>query len=393
MYKGGVHIVVIIICCMVRLFGQVTHVEGDTLPYAETEIEKDPVRFRYSGQLSGWGQFTPDLQTKGWAGGRYLPQGNLEVPLKGLRLVDAEASANIFADVGIPSFDRITADGQIKPYRIWSRYSSAQTEVRLGLQKISFGSAQMFRPLMWFDSMDPRDPLLLTDGVWGGLFRYYTPGNSTFWLWSLYGNDKRKGWEIFPSSLSFPEIGGRVQVPVPRGEGAVSYHFRKADPRITGLDATSENRFGLDVRLDVTVGLWLESSWTRLSHDFGDLTNQQMLTLGTDYTFGIGHGLNTTFEQFFYSYSDRGFDADNAISFSGLSLSYPFTMLDQLSAMVYYDWENRNFYQFLHWQRQLNHVTFYLIGYWNPQQYAIPSLSDSSRFEGKGLQLMVVWYH
>ena len=101
---------------------------------------------------------------------------------------------------------------------------------------------------MWFDSMDPRDPLQLTDGVWGGLFRYYFPNNTTLWLWSLYGNDKNKGWEILPSSSSFPEIGGRVQIPIPKGEGALSYHFREADASTYGLEKIAENRFGLDVR-------------------------------------------------------------------------------------------------------------------------------------------------
>ena len=68
------------------------------------------------------------------------------------------------------------------------RYSSDQFELRLGLQKINFGSASMLRPLMWFDQMDPRDPLHLTDGVWGLLARYYFLNNANIWLWGLYGN-------------------------------------------------------------------------------------------------------------------------------------------------------------------------------------------------------------
>lgn len=394
MYKYRIYLVSILIFIIFSLFGQEHGLHSNTLRLSETENKNEPPQFRYSGQLSGWGQFTPDISAKGWMGGRYIPQANFEIPLKEKKLIDMEASANIFADAGIQSLDNISFDGKIKPYRLWSRFSSAQTEIRLGLQKINFGSAQMFRPLMWFDSMDPRDPLQLTDGVWGGLFRYYTQKNSTFWLWGLYGNNKRKGWEMFPSSHSFPEIGGRAQIPIPKGEGAVNYHFRKADFETLGLKDISENRFGLDIRLDITIGLWLESSWVHLNQNAGDFTNQQMLTLGTDYTFGIGHGLNTTFEQFFYSHSNKGVDTNNTISLSGLNLSYPLTMLDNFNAMVYYDWENRNFYNFLHWQRQLNHVTFHIIGYWNPKQYAIPTqLGSSNRFGGKGLQIMLVWYH
>lgn len=359
--------------------------------FAQDELKPT---FRFSGQLSGWTQYSPDISTNIWLGGRYIPQANFEIPLKNSKLLDFEASANIFGDMGIQSFDDISTDGKIKPYRAWARYSSAKMEARFGLQKINFGSAQLFRPLMWFDSMDPRDPLQLTDGVWGGLFRYYFQNNANIWLWSLYGNDNRKGWEIVPVSESFPEFGGRAQLPIPKGEGALSYHFRKADVSAYGLDEIAENKFGLDVRLDVTVGLWLESSWTKLNRNLGALTNQQMLTLGTDYTFGIGNGLGLTFEQFFYSYSEKGIDFDNALNFSGLSLSYPLGMFDNISAIIYYDWKNNNTYNFLNWQRQLNDFTFYLIAYWNPEQYNMPSqMGSTDRFSGKGLQLMVVWNH
>ncbi len=356
--------------------------------------DKPGSSLRFSGQLSGWGQFSPDIPTKVWLGGRYIPQANFEIPITDSKLIDFEASANIFGDVGIHSFNDVSPEGNIKPYRVWARYSSARTEIRLGLQKINFGSAQMFRPLMWFDSMDPRDPLQLTDGVWGGLFRYYFPDNSTLWLWSLYGNEDRKGWELAPVSRSFPELGGRIQLPVPRGEGALSYHFRKADAAIFGLNEVAENRFGFDLRLDVTVGLWLEGTWTHLNDNVGELTNQQMMTLGADYTFDIRNGVTTTFEQFFYSFSEKGIDPDNSLNFSGLHISYPLTLLDNLSAIVYYDWKERHFYNFLNWQRQLNSLTFHLIGYWNPRQYGIPSqMGATDRFAGKGLQLMVVWHH
>ena len=160
------------------------------------------------------------------------------------------------------------------------------------------------------------------------------------------------------------------------------------------LKEIPENRFGLDVRFDVTVGLWFEGSWTRLNHDMGDLTNQQMATLGMDYTFGIGSGLGLTFEQFFYSYGEKGIHFGNALNFSGLNLSYPLSMFDNISAMVYYNWKNNTTYNFLNWQRQLNHFTFHFIGYWNPGLIGLPSqMGTTNRFAGKGLQVMVVWNH
>jgi len=121
------------------------------------------------------------------------------------------------------SFRYESCPGHDKPYRFWARYSAKQVELRIGLQKINFGSASMLRPLMWFDQVDPRDPLMLTDGVWGILGRYYFLNNANIWLWGLYGNDNRKGWEIFNSQKTIPEFGGRLQIPVPKGESGFSF--------------------------------------------------------------------------------------------------------------------------------------------------------------------------
>jgi hypothetical protein len=356
---------------------------------------QDSASLQYSGQLSGWAQFTPDISLEGWAGGRYLPQLNYKLPLGKERLWDVEVSANIFGETGFSPFDTLSAAGKVKPYRAWVRYSTDRMELRLGLQKINFGSAQMFRPLMWFDHIDPRDPLQLTDGVWGLLYRYYFQNNANLWLWGLYGNNETKGWESMPTSKRRPEGGGRLQLPVPYGEAALSYHFRTTDSPVLP-DKIGENRLGFDLRLDAVLGLWLETSWTRLNKNAGMYTHQTMATTGADYTFGVGNGLTATFEQMVFSYDEKAFDfaATATATFSGLSLAYPVGMFDNFSAITYYDWKNRNTYLFLNWQRQLNHITFYLMGYWNPQNAVLPGQgTESNRFSGKGLQFMIVWNH
>ena len=369
------------------------------------------VSLHYNGQISGWMQYAPDISSNFWLGGRYIPQLNLNIPLKnnhlkqsseppaGGRLIDFEFSANILGDMGVHLGNQAAFDWRIKPYRAWARYSAERVEVRLGLQKINFGSAALFRPLMWFDQLDPRDPLQLTDGVWGLLGRYYFQNNTNIWLWGLWGNNRRKGWEMLSTARHIPETGGRIQFPVPRGETALSYHFRKVDPLLPGSSATeeenpalSENRWGFDTRLDVTVGLWLEASWTRIDKSLGMFANQEMITLGADYTWGIGNGLMTTFEQLVFSYDRTAFRFANSISFSGLSLSYPVGLFDHLNAITYYDWTNRNAYFFLNWQKSFDHLTFYLMGYWNPKNYSLPGQSMAGeRFAGKGLQFMAVW--
>ena len=364
--------------------------------FAQTEKNT----LEYSGQLSAWSQYTPDITPDFWLGARYIPQLNYKNPLKAEHLIDFELSANILGEMGTQLFDQATFDGKVKPYRAWMRYSNNRTEIRLGLQKINFGSSQMFRPLMWFDQMDPRDPLQLTDGVWGLLGRYYFQNNANIWIWGLYGNKNRKGWEIAPVSKTHPEVGGRIQLPIPHGETALSYHFRMVDfnslsqalPVI--LNPVAENRLGIDTRLDVVVGLWLEASWTSLTKNWGMITHQEMITIGTDYTFGIGNGITTTFEQMIFSYDQSAFAFANTANFSGLSLSYPVGLSDNLSAMTYYDWTNHDSYFFLNWQKQFNHISFYVMGYLNPRTYALPGqMSEMNRFSGKGLQLMLVWNH
>ena len=367
---------------------------------AQEEEQTPPNTFRFSGQLSGWTQYKPDIQPKGWLGTRYIPQLNYELPLKRNNLFDFEISANVYEEAGFIPFDSLYSHGKIKPYRAWARYSANRMEIRAGLQKINFGSAMMFRPLMWFDSMNPRDPLQLTDGVWGLLFRYYFQNNANLWLWTLYGNKNVKGLEVNRTHWRTPEVGGRIQLPVPAGEAAFSYHYRKINVSMYGSElplqynSPGENRIGLDVRLDVTVGLWAEATWTHLNKNMGIFTNQEMLTLGTDYTFAIGNGLGLTFEQFIYTSDQKAFAMDNTLSLSGISLSYPLTLFDNLRTVVYYDWNNTEGYYFADWQRQLNHFTFHVMAYWNPDKVRLITQNlSSNRFAGKGIQLMVVWNH
>ena len=150
--------------------------------------EENRSSFRFSGQVSAWGQFTPDIDKSLWTGGRYIPQINYERLFQKNNKIDFEISVNIFGECGIKPFSEFESNIPVKPYRIWARYSTDRMEFRAGLQKINFGSAQMMRPLMWFDKMDSRDPLQMTDGVWGGLFRYYFKNNVNIWLWGLTMN-------------------------------------------------------------------------------------------------------------------------------------------------------------------------------------------------------------
>jgi hypothetical protein len=352
----------------------------------------------FSGQASAWANVNPENQLPLWMGARYLPQVNYRTNTTGGKLLDFEASANINGSAGSSLFDSLSHKGQLKPYRAWVRFSGNQFELRLGLQKINFGSASMLRPLMWFDQMDPRDPLQFTDGVWGLLGRYYFISNVNIWVWGLYGNEGPKSWEIGKTDKRIPEFGGRLQLPVPRGETALSFHHRNVDiqPLLDYLpyDNLPESRIGLDGKWDVEVGLWFEAVWIKKQRDLDLLTHQQIINLGIDYTFGIGNGLNVVAEHLLFSPDRNAFEFIQPIHFSGLSASYPISMFDNINVITYYNWTDNNTYNFINWKRDYNHLSFYLMAFWNPKTFQLPQQTESGNlFSGRGFQLMLVYNH
>lgn len=356
------------------------------------------------GQLSVWTLYNHGKDLPLWLGGRYLPQLNYEVELPDNRLLDFEISLNINSSGGFDPFTDNYIDGAIKLYRGWMRWSGEQFELRLGLQKLNFGSASILRPLMWFDRIDPRDPLQFTDGVWGLLGRYYFLNNMNVWVWGLYGNEEPSVWEVVQTNRKIPEFGGRLQVPVPKGEMGLTYHHRTADSRQLGdlleqhewskYDKIPEDRIGLDGKWDVLLGLWFEASWTQKAKNLDILTNQHLFNVGADYTFGLGNGLNVVLEHLVISQDVKPFEIDSPVNFSGASISYPFGLSDNLNAIVYYEWLSKSFYNFLSWKKQFNKITLYSMVYWNPEINRLPLARDSyNLMGGKGIQFMVVYNH
>ena len=261
---------------------------------------------KFKGQLDAYAGLNMTNPVQWQTGGRFIPSFSIGKTWKNNMKFDSEISVNSFLDYQFSDWNKIRSDNSIKPYRFWLRFSSDRFELRAGLQKINFGSASMLRPLMWFDRMDPRDPLQLTDGVYALLGRYYFQNNANAWLWMLWGNDKTKGWETVQSSSRIPEFGGRIQIPVPKGEVAISFHHRTADlngsisPLLLHGSATyPEDRLGLDGKWDLGVGLWAEYS---LIHSILDTAYFQpwtkLFTLGMDYTFNLGNGLYVCYRVF-----------------------------------------------------------------------------------------------
>lgn len=219
------------------------------------------------GELSAHASYSPDNDLELLTGGRYLPEINLKFTNDSVLFFDINIAANAYASSMFHPFDTFNNNVGLDPYRIWARYAGKQFEFRLGLQKINFGSATLLRPLQWFDQIDPRDPLRFTNGVYGALGRYYFKNNANIWVWGLYGNEDARGFEVFPSDAKTPELGGRFQYPVPKGELALSYHYRKADlSMLSSIWSANwtvpEHKVGLDGKWDLGVGLWFEATHT-----------------------------------------------------------------------------------------------------------------------------------
>ena len=351
------------------------------------------------GQLSTW--FTlndADPSTPG-VGVRYLPSLSLERRLAESRLVDGEISINAYGFGESPGWDDVDTTGRLKAYRVWARFKTSRFEARGGLPKINFGSALLLRPLRWFDSVDPRDPLQITDGVYGLLVREYLPRNFTVWAWGLYGNEHLKGLELSPTHERTPEYGGRFQAPLSKGEIAFTTHYRRADlsKGFTSVDAgedplARENRYGLDGKWDVGIGLWFEVAAVRQTRPALPSSDSGAMTLGADYTFGLGNGLHVLGEYFVQDTS-----REMATQFSAISLNYPLGLLDSLSAIVYVDTTREDVYRFINWQRTYDRWQFYFMGFWNPQQLAIVTQTATNvgrnPLSGKGIQIMAVFNH
>jgi len=354
----------------------------------------------WTGRLSGWASLQSLSGTTAYAGLRYIPTLSYTKP--GAKFsFDVEASANAVVSADILPADEARAEARLKPYRLWARLSTDRFEARLGLQKINFGSAALLRPLMWFDRIDPRDPLQVTDGVTGLLVRYYFPGNANIWAWGLAGGGgETKGWETIPTARRSVEFGGRAQVPVPRGELAFTYHHRRGDlsDRIRTFVAADltfpEDRFALDGKWDFGPGIWFEGALVRQKSQFLANPDVRQLNFGADYVFGIGNGLRVLAEHLVVRAAPGPFEPGVGTEFSAAMLSYPAGLFDNLSGVFFYDWTNRDAYSFVSWQHTTDNWQLFLIGFWNPERSGIyPVSSGRSLFGGKGIQVMAVFNH
>lgn len=346
--------------------------------------------FEVKGELSSWLLLDSSSIDETRFGLRYIPELSIMQPLKDEKNLDAEISLKTSAETPFKSLSDFVDDAELKLYRIWGRYTSSQFEARLGRQKINFGPAKVLRSLMWFDTVDPRDPFDLTDGVDGLLMRYYFLNNANGWLWGLYGNDDTKGLEIVKSNPDEVELGGRFQFPVPKGEMAVTYHHRKIDTadweaKMTArLRDDDQNRLAIDGNWDVGVGVWFEAVASQIKTASKSEQWSEFLTLGCDYTFASG--IHLLGEHFIISSDTSVNEVRDNGGISTLSADYNLGLLDSINVIGYYDWKADDIHSFIGWQRTYDDWQINLLAFSNRDDI-------DSTFSGNGVQLIVTYNH
>lgn len=345
------------------------------------------------GQLSGW-TIESDIndQWENSTGIRYIPDIDISHRFDNDTAVDSEISLNTFSYTGSgPYPDKTDMD----LYRADIRYTTARTETRMGLQKINFGPAVILRPLKWFDRLDPTDPLQLTDGVYGLRFRYVAPNNSSYWAWLLYGNNDPIGYEIFPSSSDDFEAGGRIQYPLFYGDMGFTFHTRKVDSTAINIPEFRENRFALDGRWDAVIGIWFESLFQEQKTGYIPLRWIKRISVGADYTFDIGTGLYLLIEHMATTATEKLFNWENDYHISAFQLSYSLGILDSISAIGYYSWEQHKFSQYIGWTRTYDNfiINVSLFNYPEADIDSNIGVSQGTITGGRGIQIMVIFNH
>lgn len=342
----------------------------------------DPIVF--SGQAASWST----AGTTGQSGILYIPEMKISNPLNMGKNVDLDCSWSFQSD-----FSSLTRG---KLYRGWLRTFNDHGELRAGLQKINFGPAKLLRTLMWFDTIDPRDPMQLTDGVNGILGRYYFKNNANIWAWGLAGNNNLKGLELFQTDTSKMEWGGRYQFPVPEGEFAFSYNHRYVNKASWNsrmfplMNDGLENRYAVDGSWDLGPGVWFEASVGITNLTEHSAVYERLYTIGSDYTLNIGPGVHILAEHFVRGSGPNLNELKPLNTLSAAQVDFQLNMLDHLYAIAYFDWEKQKLYPYVRYQRSYDNWQINLMAY---SMGSSMGASSPGAFNGNGVSCMVLFNH
>lgn len=285
-----------------------------------------------------------------WLALNWQPQFSLDYPLGDALQLSGEYSIQnrLLANWQDSSYE---AEIKLDSYRWWLRLATDQTQFIAGLQRLNFGSSMILRPLRWFDTIDPLDANQETQGVKAALLRHNWLNNTNIWLWAMPGSDTVKGMESYPGKDEGIELGGRLQIPNPAGEMAVSYHQRE-------LFEGREIRLGIDHRYDGPIGLWFEASGSLYQDQPAWILPYTVYaTLGGDYTLGIGNGLAFTVETMILAGGEGLSTLVRNATYSSLMGSYPLGLLDSLTLLGSWNWSQDSGGLSLLWRRTYDYLS------------------------------------
>ena len=120
----------------------------------------------------------------------------------------------------------------------------------------------------------------------------------------------------------------------------------------------------------------------------------KMITLGADYTFGVGNGLVVRVEHMATALSEKALGWDEDAHASAFSLSYTIGIMDTLMAVGYYSWEQKKMAQYVRWQRTYDNLDLSLGLFYYPETGERGALFNQSRDpRSYGAQLMIIFNH
>lgn len=267
-------------------------------------------------------------------------------------------------------FENSSYDNQ--DYRYWIRYNNQKIDLRIGLQKISFGSAFILRNLNWFDTIDFRNSTNQTIGKKALQLKYFSTGRLDLNFWVIPDNNDDLS---YGSRLEFSNKYGNY--------GLVFYKdYTNYDHSIINIPQIINNqnflmefiqlkendRLGLDYRYDGLFGLWIESSHIKSSNKMSPLDSIIFSTLGIDYTLNIWNGVYLMLESMSYEFKAT----DNSVfdgRLSSLMIQYPIGILYDLSLIRIYDNKLNDSYNFI---RLITTYDYFTVNYSysiNPDEY------------------------
>lgn len=182
---------------------------------------------------------------------------------------------------------------------------------------------------------------------------------------------------------------------MPKGEMGLATNLRAVripenQIQLPGQENAVQYKIGMDGRWDVGPGLWYECSFTGSDRNVGPFSQLALLTLGSDYTFALGNGLNLTAEHMWAAMGRSITEMDETAAFSALSMSYPINFFNQLRLLSYFDWKHQKPYTFLQYENKLSRGKLQLMAWANPENPVLPGREDMMLFGGLGIQIMYI---